>query len=107
MKNISTYEKIYRSRHIILYKYFLKFLLSEVKAIKTYIRTKSGRLVERMVFVSAEDYEKMQKGDKSLAEQLLKKYLSADDAKNLQSWDKEEQRAIKVMIRYPFLGENN
>ena len=49
-----------------------------VKAIKTYIRTKSGRLVERVIFMNDEDYAAFlaSGGDGDLAEQLLKKYLS-------------------------------
>ena len=31
-------------------------LHAEVRAVKTYIRTKSGKLVERVVFLSEEDY---------------------------------------------------
>ena len=107
-----------------------------VKAIKTYIRTKSGRLVERVIFMNDEDYAAFlaSGGDGDLAEQLLKKYLSKvlwfwvwidfcftptefdvyrfisylavlfdcslqDEAKGLESWDKEEQKAITTYIR--------
>lgn len=60
-----------------------------MKAVKTYIRTKSGRLIERIVFMSEEDYNKFLEGGGD-AEAMLKKYLSKEEAENLESWDKEE-----------------
>ena len=42
-----------------------------MKAIKTYIRTKSGRLIERIIFLSEEDYEAFKEG-KNVAD-ILKK----------------------------------
>jgi hypothetical protein len=33
-----------------------------MKAIKTMVRTKSGRLIEKTVYVSAEDYDKLVAG---------------------------------------------
>ena len=52
--------------------------ISGVRAIKTYIRTKSGRLVERVIFMSEEDYAAFVAagGGGEAAEALLKKYLS-------------------------------
>lgn len=63
--------------------------LAALKAIKTYIRTKSGKLVERVVFLSKDDYEKFTKGGGD-ASDVLKKYLTKEEANNLDSWDKEE-----------------
>ena len=60
-----------------------------MKAVKTYIRTKSGNLIERIVFMSEEDYNKFIEGGAE-AEEMLKKYLSKEEAENLESWDKEE-----------------
>ena len=60
-----------------------------VKAVKTYIRTKSGNLIERIVFMSEEDYNKFLEGGAD-AEEMIKKYLSKEEAENLDSWDKEE-----------------
>ncbi|XP_070192116.1 uncharacterized protein [Littorina saxatilis] len=68
-----------------------------VKAIKTYIRTKSGRLVERIIFLSEEDYEAFKEG-KNIAD-ILKKYLTSDEAAGLESWDKDEVVAIKTYVR--------
>ena len=69
-----------------------------MKAIKTYIRTKSGKLVERIVFLTEEEYQKFLKGGKD-AEDILKQHLSKEEADNLVSWDKEEQKAIITYIR--------
>lgn len=68
----------------------------QVKAIKTYIRTKSGRLVERIIFLSEEDYEAFKAGK---GEDILKKYLTTEEAEGLESWDKEEVKAIKTFVR--------
>lgn len=68
-----------------------------VRAIKTYIRTKSGRLVERIIFMNEEDYELFQSGKG--AEEILKKYLTKDEAGGLESWDREEVKAIKTYVR--------
>ncbi|XP_055882530.1 uncharacterized protein LOC106061672 isoform X1 [Biomphalaria glabrata] len=68
-----------------------------VKAIKTYIRTKSGRLIEKIIFLSEEDYEAFKSGKN--VEDILKKYLTKDEAEGLQSWDKDEVVAIKTYVR--------
>lgn len=70
--------------------------ISEVKAIKTYIRTKSGRLVERIIFLSEEDYEAFKAGKGA---DILKKYLTKEEAEGLESWDKDEVKAIKTYVR--------
>ena len=70
---------------------------TEVKAIKTYIRTKSGRLIEKIIFLSEEDYIAFQEGKN--VEELLAKYLSKDEVKGLESWDKDEVKAIKTYVR--------
>ena len=68
--------------------------LAAVRAVKTFIRTKSGKLIERIVFLSDEDYKKFIKGGGN-ASDVLKKYLTKEEAGNLDSWDKEE-----VMMSY-------
>lgn len=72
-------------------------LFTEVKAIKTYIRTKSGRLVERIIFLSEEDYAAFKEGKDIQA--ILSKYLTKEEAEGLESWDKDEVKAIKTYIR--------
>ena len=69
-----------------------------VRIIKTYIRTKSGRLKERIIYLSEEDYLKFKEGGLDAAD-ILKKYLSKDEAANLHSWDKDEMKAITTYIR--------
>lgn len=71
--------------------------IADVKAIKTYIRTKSGRLVERIIFLSEEDYAAFKEGKN--VQDILKKYLSKDEAQGLESWDKDEVKAIKTYVR--------
>lgn len=71
---------------------------SNVRAIKTYIRTKSGRLVEKIVFLSEDEYREFLKGGEN-AEKILKKNLTEEEAAGLQSWEKEEQKAITTLIR--------
>ena len=72
--------------------------MTDVKTIKTYIRTKSGRLVERMIFLSEEDYLYFKKGGKYALE-IIAKYLSKDDMKNIDSYEKDEQKALTTWIR--------
>ena len=72
--------------------------LSEVKAIKTYVRTKSGKVVEKVVFLSEDDYKKLQEGGAEALD-VLKKYLTQEEAQNIQSYEKEEQKAITTWVR--------
>ena len=67
-----------------------------VKAIKTMIRTKSGRLIEKTIYITEEDYEKMMKegGDPS---SILNKYLKPEERGTIQSWEKvPEGKPMKV-----------
>ena len=73
------------------------FLFAEVKAIKTYIRTKSGRLIEKIIFLSEEDYEAFKEGKN--VQDILNKYLNKDEVAGLESWDKDEVKAIKTYVR--------
>lgn len=68
-----------------------------MKAIKTYIRTKSGRLIEKIIFLSEEDYLAFKEGKN--VQDILSKYLSKEEAAGLESWDKEEVKAIKTYVR--------
>ena len=67
-----------------------------MKAIKTTIRTKSGRLIEKTIYITEEDYEKMMKegGDPS---SILNKYLKPEERGTIQSWEKvPEGKPMKV-----------
>ncbi|XP_033745323.1 LOW QUALITY PROTEIN: uncharacterized protein LOC117330881 [Pecten maximus] len=89
--------ELQRQRELIMKQRLESIREKQMKAIKTYIRTKSGRIVEKIIFLSEEDYEAFKEGKN--VEELLKKYLSKDEAKGLQSWDKDEVKAIKTMVR--------
>ena len=49
-------------------------------------------MIERIVFLAADDYEKFARGGGKAAD-VLKKYLTKEEANNLDSWDKEEVKA--------------
>lgn len=89
--------ELQRQRELIMKQRLESIREKQMKAIKTYIRTKSGRIIEKIIFLSEEDYEAFKEGKN--VEELLKKYLSKDEAKGLQSWDKDEVKAIKTMVR--------
>jgi hypothetical protein len=70
--------------------------LAITQAIKTTIRTKSGRLIEKTLYVTEEDYKKMMEegGDPAA---ILNKYLKPDEQGTIQSWEKvPEGKAMKV-----------
>lgn len=68
----------------------LLYTVVALKALKTYIRTKSGNVIERVIFVTAAEYERFSKGGDKTAKEILSRYLTKDEAENLDSWDKEE-----------------
>lgn len=61
--------------------------LLSTKAIKTTIRTKSGRLIEKTIYVTEEDYNKMMKEGADISS-ILNKYLKPDERGEIQSWEK-------------------
>ncbi|KAK7484146.1 hypothetical protein BaRGS_00024635 [Batillaria attramentaria] len=73
-----------------------------MKAIKTKIRTKSGRIIEKTIYVTEEDYNKMMKegGDPN---EILKKYLKPDEQGDIQSWeqvpDGKPMKVVKTYVR--------
>ena len=79
-KNIHSYEK------------------EEQKAITTWVRTKSGRRVQRTVYVSKDEYEAMKRGEVD-ARSVLKKYMKPDEVKNLEGWGEAEMKQIKTYVR--------
>lgn len=68
------------------------------------VRTKSGRLVEKTIMVSKEEYEELQRiaregGDPA---SVLNKYMSKDE--KVEGWRKVEQppkpmKVVKTMVR--------
>ena len=57
-------------------------------------------MIERIVFLAADDYEKFARGGGKAAD-VLKKYLTKEEANNLDSWDKEEVKTTNyITINY-------
>ena len=70
----------------------------EVKAITTYIRTKSGRRVAKLVYVSKEEYDQIQKGEVD-ATSILKKYVKMEEGEKIDGWGEPEMKAITTYVR--------
>ena len=73
---------------------------AEMKTVKTFIRTKSGRLVEKTILVTKEDYEKLEAmkvsgGDPS---ELLGKYVSMDAGATVESWAQRQSKPMTVSL---------
>ena len=69
-----------------------------MKAVKTWIRTKSGRLVEKTILMTKEDYEKLEQLKKEGKDpnEIFSKYMSMKNGDKIESWSKKEGRAMKV-----------
>lgn len=59
------------------------------------MRTKSGRLVEKLVYVSKSDYDKIKSGDLDQAKvmEVLPKYAKPGDGK-MEGWGEAEMKAV-------------
>ena len=73
---------------------------AEMKTVKTFIRTNSGRLVEKTILMTKEDYDKLEKlkaegGDPS---ELLGKYMSMEDGAKIESWAKQESTPMNASL---------
>ena len=66
-----------------------------MKAIKTMIRTKSGRLIEKTIYISADDYDRMMK-EGADPNAILNKYLDPDEQGQIESWDQAPEPGMKV-----------
>ena len=59
------------------------------------IRTKSGRLVEKTIFVTDEDYKAMmEEGADPSA--ILNRYLKPEERGRIESWDRAPEPGMKV-----------
>lgn len=69
-----------------------------MKAIKTYVRTKSGRLKEKLVYVSKSDYDKIKSGqiDSDQVMDVLRKYVKTEDGEQLDGWGEAEMKTVCV-----------
>ena len=77
---------------------------AEMKAVKMFVRTKSGRLVERIIMMSKEDFEKLEqmKRDGLDTSALLGKYMSLNEGEQLEGWKAttgQPMKTVKVMVR--------
>ena len=56
------------------------------QVVKTYVRTKSGRLIEKTVMMTEEEYKQFQEsgGDP----EFLKKFLKLEDGEVIEDWEK-------------------
>ena len=56
------------------------------QVVKTYVRTKSGRLIEKTVMMTDEEYRKFQEsgGDP----EFLKKFLKLEEGEVIEDWEK-------------------
>ncbi|KAL3310740.1 hypothetical protein Ciccas_010692 [Cichlidogyrus casuarinus] len=72
-----------------------------MRAVRTYIRTKSGRLIERIIFMNEADFRAFQEAIASGLDEksILAKYLSKTEVEGLESYEKDEQVAIKTYVR--------
>ena len=73
---------------------------AEMKTIKTFVRTKSGKLVEKTIVVSKEDYEKLEQLKKEGKDpgEILNKYMSINDGEKVEGWKKPETAPMKVCL---------
>ena len=60
--------------------------LSLPQVVKTYVRTKSGRLIEKTIMMTEEEYKQFQEsgGDP----EFLKKFLKLEDGEVIEDWEK-------------------
>lgn len=70
-----------------------------MKAIKTYVRTKSGRLKEKLVYVSKSDYDKIKSGEIDSAQvmEVLKKYVKTEDGEKIDGWGEAEMKTVSTV----------
>lgn len=73
---------------------------AEMKTLKTFIRTKSGRVIEKTILITKDDFERLERikaagGDPSL---LLGKYMTMDDGATIEAWEKKEAVPMTVSI---------
>ena len=71
---------------------------AQLQSVKTFIRTKSGRLVEKTILVSKEDYEKMQELKRQGKDpaSILNKYVSINKGDVIEGFKKNEAEPMKV-----------
>lgn len=69
--------------------------------IKTFVRTKSGRLKEKSVYVSKTDYDNIKSGDMNADSMInvLKKYANTGEGETIDGWGEVQTKQIKTTVR--------
>ena len=75
----------------------------QVKAIKTFVRTKSGRLKEKLVYVSKADFDKMKSGEMSTEDVMktLRRYVKPEDGERIDGWGEAQMKQVSVQNVIP------
>ena len=60
--------------------------LKHFQAVKTYVRTKSGKIVERTILMTEEEFKEFEKGGGD--PDFLKKFIKLKDGDKIDGWDK-------------------
>lgn len=71
----------------------------QVKMIKTFVRTKSGRLKEKTVYVNKSDYDKIKAGGMEAKEMMkvLKKYVKTEDGEKIDGWGEAVTKQVCLL----------
>ncbi len=74
---------------------------AEMKAVKTMVRTKSGRLIEKTIMMTKEDYEKLEqmKREGKDPNEIFAKYMDLDDGAKIESWEKKKADPTPMKVQ--------
>ena len=72
-----------------------------MKAVKTMVRTKSGRLIEKTIMMTEEDYEKLEqmKREGKDPNEIFAKYMDLDDGAKIESWEKKKADPTPMKVK--------
>lgn len=64
--------------------------------IKTFVRTKSGKLKEKTVYVNKSDYDKIKTGGMDAKDMMkvLKKYVKPKNGEKIDGWGEAETKQV-------------
>ena len=68
--------------------------------IKTFVRTKSGKLKEKTVYVNKSDYEKIKGGGMEAGEMMnvLKKYVKTEAGEKIDGWGEAQTKQVCSLV---------
>ncbi|VEL21804.1 unnamed protein product [Protopolystoma xenopodis] len=66
---------------------------AKLRYITTTVRTKSGRLIEKRLAISEDDYHQLKSGGS--LEKILGKYLGVDDGARIEGWKEPVKPGMK------------